>query len=139
MSAFIVHKAHIDALVTFANAHNLLSYQNLTPDAAGDILACQNYRSVNYRYRESHPTPVYRFRFHSLPPATELVTILKACACYDYQACETPDYERTEAARLVARIRNKAIELLPGWGDAPWGIEPAHAPAAMTSAGRRAR
>jgi hypothetical protein len=35
--------------------------------------------------------------------------ILKACACYDYQACETDDYYDTKAAKFVNAVREKYL------------------------------
>ena len=36
--------------------------------------------------------------------------IVKTCNCYDYQACETDDYDASEAAQLVHGVRNTALE-----------------------------
>lgn len=49
------------------------------------------------------------------------VEILKSVGCYDYQACECADYEASDAAKLVGRIRSYAIARLPGWDAAQWG------------------
>jgi len=35
--------------------------------------------------------------------------ILKACNCYDYQACETDDYYGTKAAKFVNAVREKYL------------------------------
>jgi hypothetical protein len=82
----------------------------------GQILVDQNFRSVNYHYEEDYPVREYV----ADPPAVTLspVAILKACDCYDYQACETPDYWETEAFAIVRAIRNRAIRLLPGYDEA---------------------
>jgi hypothetical protein len=39
--------------------------------------------------------------------------IVKACDCYDYQACETNDYDQSEAAALVDRVREEARHRRP--------------------------
>jgi hypothetical protein len=50
-----------------------------------------------------------------------IATVLRACDCYDYQACETSDYAESEAARIVARARYRAGRKVEGYEAAPWG------------------
>ena len=50
------------------------------------------------------------------------VEIIKLCDCYDYQSCETRDWETTEAFAICAALRAAAIDSLPGYEDAPWGL-----------------
>ena len=121
MSAFIVADAHIDFLVTYAIGGGPSRVSGENPQELGQMLLDQNTRSVNWRYRDNAAAEKYVFR-----PFTGLMTpiaAIKLCDCYDYQACETDDYEKTEAARLVDAIRSKAIRALPGYDDAPWGID----------------
>lgn len=123
MSAFIVGKKHIDALLTFANKHRSHFGQfgdsDNTDDLTkvGNILLAENYRSVNFRYRESEPYENdYVFDFY--PRTVTPVEALKGCSCFDYQACETEDYEESDAALIIRGIRDTAIRLLPGYSDA---------------------
>lgn len=51
--------------------------------------------------------------------------VLKACDCFDYQACEVADYRATPAAALVDEIRADWVSRLPGWDAALWGINAA--------------
>lgn len=51
----------------------------------------------------------------------ELAAIAKAAACYEYQACESSDYDSTLAARIVAAIRARILTKLPGYEAANWG------------------
>jgi hypothetical protein len=126
MSAFIVSNKHIDTLVSYAMSSGIHQvYHNgdtchLDGEGMGMILAEQNARSVNARYREQTTvdyswTPIYR-----LP--TNAVQILKACNCYDYQACETDDYDTTLAHAIIQAIQSKAIRSLPGYDAAEWEI-----------------
>jgi len=98
------------------------AYNELTRDTAaavGQMLMEQNGASVNYRYSESI---AYRYS-HGRPASTEweLVDVLTAIDCYEYQACETPDWEQTEAAAFCDALRGALVHELPGWGRV-WGI-----------------
>jgi hypothetical protein len=127
MSAYVVETAHIDALVTYAVA-NQISYTSsvgrttislLNADEIGQKLLDENVRSVNYRYRETDAAERYTFK-HVMPlPA---VNIIKACHCLDYQSCETPDWQETEAFAILQAIKEAATYKLPGYDAAPWGI-----------------
>lgn len=88
----------------------------------------ENARSVNARYEPTlaaelvgNVVPLPRRWLPSYARLTP-VEVLKACACYDYQACETDDYRDTVAFALVELIRGHAISLLPGYDDAAWEV-----------------
>jgi hypothetical protein len=52
------------------------------------------------------------------------VVVLKSCDCYEYQACEWREYDNdSHASRIVRDAREAATRRLPGYDDAPWGIE----------------
>lgn len=139
MSAVVVGHAHIDALLTFAS-DNRVSYWNGEErvsirgeeNAIGCILLQENERSVRYRYDDAGddlPGTIgetwkdYEFRVYSEPLTP--VAILKGCNCYDYQACETDNYDQSEAYRIINAIRQAAIRKLPGYDDAPgWEFRP---------------
>ena len=94
-----------------------------TADSVGLMLLAQNYASVNHRYAEAEDEPLYRFQ--SLVGYPQPVIVLKALDCYEYQACETPDWAQTEAHDFCRALRKRMIAQLPGYEDAPWGIEDA--------------
>jgi hypothetical protein len=79
MSAYIVSKAHIDAIVTFAvggqrrvgtvkrmaedaGQSKYVSSSDYTPCQIGAALWAENHASVDYRYKDSTPVPAYVFR-----------------------------------------------------------------------------
>ena len=64
-------------------------------------------------------TPI-RFRYEN---NRSPVQILKACQCYDYQACETEGYEQTDAQRITRAIAAHAINNLDGYDKAEWSID----------------
>lgn len=128
MSAFVVSDNHILVLVEAARRY---TWDREKPETIHrgvenwqeivDILIAENYRSVNHRYphqAEPHKIQYKPMSTFSFTP----VDILKACDCYDYQACETNDYRQTQAAKIIDRIRAMAISKLPGYDKAPWRI-----------------
>lgn len=127
MSAFICSGLHIDTLASYAAKHDVYIYHNdrrypSKGQAAwiAGVLFTANVEAVNVLYRKDENSMTYDYS-----PVTELpddVTILKLCTCYDYQACELDDYDRTLARTIVNAIRLKAISELPGYEEAPWGI-----------------
>ena len=83
-------------------------------DAFGRLLLEENLRSVRARYPDTAveelagPGPL---TFDAGPQGVALhdpLTILQACECFDYQACETRDYRSTWAAETIDRIRRAA-------------------------------
>ncbi len=170
MSAWIVSKEHIDALVQAARANRSPQYpgdccdsgmtyywpeaterltsrqlmgHDETPfdydeyiqdrqachhdvrqdsaDRLGQMLWGENHRSVNARYLEDDIEPLYTYS--ALPGNVEPVTVLKAVACYEYQTCEHDGWEASEAHVFCETLRHKMTTWLPGYDDAPWGID----------------
>jgi hypothetical protein len=99
-------------------------WRQLTPanvDAVGAMLAAQNRRSVDFRYAEEELEDVYT---HGPSRTREPVEVLKAIDCYEYQSCETPDWEQTEAHSFCQTLRRQLIHQLPGYDQADtWPIE----------------
>jgi hypothetical protein len=143
MSAFIVSHDHIDALVSFALVSRLRYVTegrciDITRDNAtevGCILLAENTRSVLSRYpneteetapgREGESVASYKYSpfagLESLPQHKLVGLILSGCSCFDYQACETNDYESSVACQIIEAIRTEAIRMVPKY-DAPWEI-----------------
>jgi len=48
------------------------------------------------------------------------VYALKAVCCYRYQSCEHPGWKGSEASRFCDALERVAVELLPGFSEAPW-------------------
>ena len=111
MSAFIVSKKTIDALVTFL--FKRIDLNNLPEDKGlnqiGQILINENYRSVNYRY-DDNELP-FKYKFNQCLVSD--IQILCLCNCYNYQSCETDYYKKTKAAKLINIIREVASEAFP--------------------------
>jgi len=135
MSAYMVSDNHIHALVGYMIRERIIYYPNdnarmaVTADNAeevGQILVDENYRSVNQRYQERTEghfgkAPTYKFKGVRILP--DALAMLKACNCYEYQAGENDDWEQSVAYKIVNAIKEHAIRKLPGYDDAPWGID----------------
>ena len=94
-------------------------YFRQEPAEIAQKLVDENYRSVNGRYDEE--TQAHAFQFQVVRELTPL-EIIKLCNCYRYQACETDDWEQTEAYVIMNELRDMAIMALPGYEEAPWGL-----------------
>jgi hypothetical protein len=135
MSAFVVTKQHIDAMVTAGlprpgdpgwirwsdpvdpQRTHILNLD--TADRAGSLMWQENRVSVNHRYRDGDEIDVlYAFELLGHNP----VTVLKLIDCYEYQSNEHPGWERSQAKRLCGQLRKQVISKLPGYDDAPWGL-----------------
>jgi hypothetical protein len=129
MSCFVVSNAHIDALVSVTQRNGFSYYydgdwkgrNNTTAAKIGQILLNQNLRSYNSRYREDNKPVSYGYPCQKVFNYST-VELLKACNCYDYQACETHDYEKTEAKAIITAIKEHLIRELDGYEDADWEI-----------------
>lgn len=100
--------------------------RQLTRDTAGTVgamLLAQNRRSVDFRYNETDIEEPY---IHRLSSERSPVAMLRAVSCYEYQACETPDWEDTEVARFCQALRAHLIRQLDGYDETEtWPIEEA--------------
>jgi len=125
MSAFVVSDEHICALVSYGGIHDVRVFERDgghviagNEQETAEILLAANVASVNYRYDENEPVPPIEFHFER-PDERTAIEIIKACDCFDYQACERPDYRQSLAATIVEAIRENAIRAVPGYDEAP--------------------
>jgi hypothetical protein len=141
MSAWIVSKKHIDALVT-AYLHSQHFDKQRTSEEnnqLGQMLWHENHQSVNCRYNERKVTPNYKFSSCSScvngdGTRTKLSTValFKLVNCYMYQTSEHGGWTESKAyefcnnlrERLAAKLGVKVDEVykLPEYDAAPWGI-----------------
>lgn len=108
MSAFIVTDNTINALLGFADAYTLQKFHVGSLNEVGQILVDENYRSVNYRYKTDDKPHTYRYSRYTVK-ATDAAQHMD---CYEYQACETPDWEITLAFRICAHLRRNICKRL---------------------------
>ena len=107
MSAWLVSKRTIDCLTTASIALGIA--EKSEADEFGEMLLAENCRSLMARYDDRYekdggdlPDPgTYRYE----PYGTEdLYFVTKQVDCYDYQACEHPDYAKSRACAVVEEL-----------------------------------
>jgi hypothetical protein len=134
MSAFMLSKSHIDYMVSAGKLWGVQkdptrwkdnSVSQSVCNEIGAMLWGENERSLQARYGDepSGDASAYRHRFTT---AIDAVQVIKACHCFDYQACESEDYFDTKAAKWVAALKAEAVKHIPGFSEAyeraEWGI-----------------
>lgn len=133
MSAFIVSKLHVACIVRFAGFQLRdcmpFGYREVADDwgAVAALLYAENVRSVNHRYPNHPPEEPVSFDPGEVTRAPLLspVQCIKACDCLEYQSCEHPEWQDSVARKVLRNIRAEAIRRLPGYDEAPWGIDSA--------------
>ena len=120
MSAFIcdnktitcIAKAFIAYGVTFRGGRPKTNMELILFDANGELkrigqaLLDENYRSINFRYREDTEVPEFE------PEEIDMFdegTVMGCIACYTYQACETNDWEDTLVYKDLIELKNKIL------------------------------
>ena len=124
MSACRVNEEHIRCLVT-AWVRCGVELQTVRHDGDADktgaMLWAENYASVSHRYSESEVAPVYVHRSVPLNSiADSAVRICKLIDCYEYQSCEHPGWEASEARKWCDRLRGEVCGLMRGYDEASW-------------------
>lgn len=134
MSAYVVSKDHLDLLVTAA-MHGSRYYKGLrvggrvfdSPEDAnelGAILWAENVRSVNYRYHLDDWEEVYTYDPAGIAPylggLIDWGHVLGALSCYEYQACETDNWETTQAYQVCQALRRKVCGIIADRAGGGW-------------------
>ena len=146
MSAYLVDRDTIRYLVSAATSRQIMHNYTMRwhhsgqshelrcgePKPAADVgqmLWSENYRSVEHRYPDITPDtmpgpvddlPIY-YEHITWQGNIDPVQVLKTCANYSYQSCETSDWKETEAHAFIEALTHHAIRALPGYEDAAWG------------------
>lgn len=137
MSAFLLEDSHFielaAALTQSATHYDMAKFiadpDGFLPEAyctkIANILKAENVRSIQARYGDeddNEPPIVVGYSRAMTRKVTNPVHIIKMCDCYDYQSCETDDYEQSIAYGLIRKLRREMIMSLPGYDDAPWSF-----------------
>jgi hypothetical protein len=90
------------------------------------MLLAENFRSVNHRYaEEGEPAGMYEYREPKVGPiGYNPVQVLKAIHCLEYQSCEHPEWETSEARAFLKALEARTIRKIPGYDAAEWGPPP---------------
>lgn len=81
---------------------------NLRYKPFGQWLLDQNYKSVNYRYDEDTKAPEFEYKEIEADEGT----LLGCIKCYEYQACETPNYDKSEIHSCLSQLKEEMLERL---------------------------
>jgi hypothetical protein len=117
MSAFVVSTAHIDTIVSAAIDLELFAARtdhgtlervcHETATAFGTMLLAELVATYTFRYR----------------PCVRAGIAAKVLDCFDYQSCETDNYEKSLAYAFTCRMAKALNKHLAGYEAAPWGID----------------
>jgi hypothetical protein len=135
MSAWLCSDKHLSVLACYAVKHNLDLLGEcddplrVREERAFRKLKRENVASLDARYPgdkgDAGPEETWRLddsARHDAVFGLSMVTIIKLCHCYAYQACEHKGWATSLAKKLVDAIEAHAIRRLPGYDKAPWGI-----------------
>lgn len=151
MSCYVVELEHVDYLLEAGLSQSRNEgplrwvceghFHMLTEENAGEVgamLLGANLESYRHRYGHNeealeeaegqvYPLDRRRARWLVIDP----VQVLKSVRCYEYQACEHPGWEGSEAQAYCQALTVRMIYRLPGMEDAVWGAPPAYKGKAM--------
>lgn len=126
MSVAICSNATIDAIIHAAQMHGMMvfNYQNYItcPELLGQILADMNFKSYEYRYgiREAD-----KYKYQYTDRKYNEAEMFGSCVCYDYQACEAPDYYESGIPVWLRQLKEEIgsrDDLEERFGKIPWGV-----------------
>lgn len=122
MSAFICNHSHVTALAVYVARNRILGWTDA--NEIGEMLHTENVRSVNYRYNETTEADFAMCTWAASHQFSE-VQIIKAARCLRYQSCEHPDWDASDACKILEEIiGDDATHNLPGYDEAEWEISP---------------
>jgi hypothetical protein len=74
-------------------------------------------------YLRSDTRLIARGTPRAIPPPASTAVIAKQIAHYEYQSCEHGGWEESESRAFCLALAEALLRSLPGWEDAPWGID----------------
>jgi len=131
MSAFLVSKTHIDALVWARNIVNRRHghvFLDMSDSDFGRMLWRENMASLAARYRDpinKESLAAYAYMPSQTVRSLPTIALVKSIDCYEYQACEREAWQESQARAACEAIYASLVHMLPGYDAAPWGIEDA--------------
>ena len=127
MSMYVVSCKHINALVNHIDQQTLQYYGFKSIQDIGRELLAENVTAACDRYSDLSPETAqqnfsgesgYSYTLETVP-ALHALSLLSG---YEYQACESADWEKSKARDICERLRLALIRKLPGYDAAPWSI-----------------
>ena len=123
MSAYMVSKKHVCVVANARDDGGKVSDKVKT----AKLLWAENKKSIEYRYSDNcddmmpKNMRITKADFKNLPGQSP-VELIKACHCLDYQSCEHPEWEDSEARQILLRIVDTESQRVEGYEQAAWGI-----------------
>jgi hypothetical protein len=74
-------------------------------------------------YLKSETRLIARGMPRVIPAPASTVVIAKQIANYEYQSCEHAGWEESESHAFCRALADSLLRSLPGWEEAPWGID----------------
>lgn len=131
MSAWLVSKAHIDLLATYAHEEGLTFGEMLDPQKIGEMLWAENVASLDARYPGRYMDDELRAEvagYVYAPAHTATLyagNVWNAARCLDYRSCEHEGWRASTACALVDAIEAHALAAAGGEPldgvSLPWG------------------
>ena len=86
----------------------------------GQALLKQNYASYNFRYDEENKVPKFKPNYKITFDEGDVIGCIR---CYDYQSCETNDWDNCNIERSLDRLKDTILKrLIKRCGmKIPWG------------------
>ena len=109
------------AWLKIGDRYDYLSAQNSAEVA--EILRAENVRSISAKYGDGNVEP---YEFEYIPSARKrpVGNIIGALDCYEYQACESDDWNESNALEIVQGLRKHLLKTIAEKDDTyTWGIE----------------
>ena len=118
---FVDYNLEFEALNYRPNVQVIFDFKGKCEDI-GQVLLNQNYKSVNYRYREQNEPPKFEYK----DIKSDEGTLFGCIECYIYQACETDYFFESELYKSLLKLKLKMLEkMIQEKGQKiPWGYEP---------------
>lgn len=104
MSAWLCSEYHINTIVN-AVGGNQKDFEMLVKENLRSLASRYPGRDFLVEWQNDAKT----FKFRKSAPLVPMTQLVKACNCFDYQACETDDYYGTAAAKFVEKVRAHAL------------------------------
>lgn len=127
MSAYLCDDCHLTALACYAVKHRCLAPNvpsGATEQDILELLHSANVKSLAARYPNDKGVPADPVLCqHARARTFPAIEIIKAAHCFNYQACEVKDYERSTAYQIMMRVIGEATSQMPGYEQAAWGID----------------
>lgn len=128
MSAFVVTKFHIDAIMTAALNYETPGIDRHTATDVGRVLWIENVRSVASRYPGgieateigTRRAEVYVHKAVAVPGIVETAKLIDSL---EYQSSEHDGWARSEALAWLGVIRAALLRSLPGYEGAAWAVD----------------